>query len=148
MYQRILVPLDGSPTAERGLREAIALAARLGAGLHLVHVLDAYPLLVEMASTASVGDYQRDLRHHGEEVLEKARLAAAEAGVKADVSLREMVRQRVSDVIVDEAGRAGCDLILMGTHGRRGFSHFTLGSDAERVMRHSTVPLLLVRQPG
>ncbi len=54
--------------------------------------------------------------------------------------------QRVGDTIVDEARSAGCDLVVMGTHGRRGVSHALLGSDAERVARQCPVPVLLVRQ--
>ena len=60
-------------------------------------------------------------------------------------SVREVVGERVSDVIVDEAAKAGCELIVMGTHGRRGVSRVALGSDAENVLRSSSIPVLLVR---
>ena len=148
MYQRILVPVDGSSTAQRGLKEAIGLARLMHVHLCLLHVVDAYPLLGEMASVSSVDEYQRELHRHGERVLLQAASAAAEAGVSAQQISRDSVRQRVSDVITEEAVKSGCDLIVMGTHGRRGFARFTLGSDAERVLRHCTVPVLVVRDAG
>ncbi|UUZ73064.1 universal stress protein [Polaromonas sp. P1(28)-8] len=145
MYHRILVPLDGSATAERGLREAIGLAAEQKARLSLLHVADNFPMLVEMSSVTSSQEMLNDLRRYGEDVLAKAKRAAADAGVQADTLLREVTQGRIADVIIDETKKTGCGLIVMGTHGRRGFSRLTLGSEAERVVRSSTVPVLLVR---
>jgi nucleotide-binding universal stress UspA family protein len=145
MYHRILVPLDGSATAERGLREAIGLAAEQKARLSLLHVADNFPMLMEMSSVTSYQEMLNELRRYGEDVLAKAKRAAAEAGVQADTLLREVTQGRIADVIIDEAKKTGCGLIVMGTHGRRGFSRLTLGSEAERVVRSSTVPVLLVR---
>lgn len=148
MVQRILVPVDGSGTAMRGLREAIGLAQITRASLCLLHVVDTYPLLGEMASVTSVDEYQRELHRHGEQVLRQAAEAAAAAGVAAQTICRDSAHQRVSDLIAAEAVNSDCDLIVMGTHGRRGFARFTLGSDAERVLRHCTVPVLVVRDQG
>ena len=145
MYHRILVPLDGSATAERGLREAIGLAAEQNAKLYLLHVVDDFPMLVEMSSIASYQDVLNSLRQYGEDVLAKARRAAEDAGVQTESSLREVTQQRIAEVIVEEASKAACDLILMGTHGRRGFSRLTMGSEAEMVVRISPLPVLLVR---
>ena len=78
--------------------------------------------------------------------LANAKTAAAGAGIEADSTLREVTQGRVADVIVDEARSASCDLIVMGTHGRRGFSRAAMGSDAEQVVCTSPVPVLLVRQ--
>jgi len=124
---------DGSATAERGLREAIGLAAEQKARLSLLHVEDNFPMLVEMSSVTSYQEMLNDLRRYGEDVLAKAKRAAAEAGVQADTLLREVTQGRIAG------------LIVMGTHGRRGFSRLTLGSEAERVVRSSTMPVLLVR---
>jgi len=145
MYHRILVPLDGSATAERGLREAIGLAAEQKARLSLLHVADNFPMLVEMSSVTNYQEMLNELRQYGEDVLAKAKRTAADAGVQADTLLREVTQGRIADVIIDEAKKTGCGLIVMGTHGRRGFSRLTLGSEAERVVRSSTVPVLLVR---
>ncbi|MCA6216383.1 universal stress protein [Ideonella sp. B7] len=145
MYKKILVPVDGSPTAECGLNEAIKLAAGSSTALHLLYVVDQYPMLVDFAAAASYEEVQEDLRRYGKEVLAKALETAKAAGVSADSVEREVIGGRVADVVVEEAGKAGCDLIVMGTHGRRGLSRLTLGSDAELVVRHAPVPVLLVR---
>jgi nucleotide-binding universal stress UspA family protein len=145
MYQHILIPMDGSPTSERGLREAVRLAADQKAKVHLLHVVDDFPLLIQMSSPYSFENLMREARVNGERLLASGRQVAIDAGVQAETALREVTRCRVADVVVDEAGKAGCDLIVMGTHGRRGFSLLGLGSDAERVVRASPVPVLLVR---
>ncbi|MEJ8856894.1 universal stress protein [Variovorax robiniae] len=145
MYHDILVPVDGSATAERGLREAVQLAAEHKAKVHLLHVIDDFPLLLGMATPFRFEeDLLREARAAGEQLLERGRAAAARAGVQADTALRSVMRRRVADVVVDEATKSGIDLIVMGTHGRRGFSRLGLGSDAEGVARASTVPVLLV----
>ncbi len=145
MYQRILVPVDGSPTAERGLREAIKLAEGQSTRLLFLHIVDDYTMLIEMSSAAGYEEMIRGLRQYGLDVLGKAKRAAEAAGVHCETLLREVTGKRVADVIVDQARQHGCDLIVMGTHGRRGFSRLTLGSAAEGVMRASPVPVLLVR---
>lgn len=147
MYQKILVPLDGSATAERGLQEAIALAARLQSRLALLHVIDAYPLMVEMASVVNTEAVRESLRRHGQEVLARAQAAATERGVASDTHLQEVTNGRVAEMILSQARELGCDLVVMGTHGRRGLSRTLLGSDAEWVLRNSGLPVLLVRRP-
>ena len=145
MYQRILVPLDGSATAERGLREALRLAAEQKAKLHLLHVVEDFPMLMEMSTAVSFDAMMREVREYGENVLSKAQAAATAAGVTAETAVREVTRGRIATVVVDEARSSGCDLIVMGTHGRRGFNRLALGSDADLVVRESPVPVLLVR---
>ncbi|SHN40591.1 universal stress protein, partial [Rhizobacter sp. OV335] len=87
------------------------------------------------------------LRSAGEEILAKGRARAAEAGVAADSQLFEGLATRLADAVEQEAQRWGADLVVLGTHGRRGASRFFLGSDAEQVLRSSPVPVLLVRMP-
>jgi nucleotide-binding universal stress UspA family protein len=67
--------------------------------------------------------------------------------VAAETRLVEARTERVADTIVQEARDAGCDLVVMGTHGRRGFNRVLMGSDAEIVLRHCPLPVLLVRHP-
>jgi nucleotide-binding universal stress UspA family protein len=149
MYQKILVPLDGSATAECGLREAVALArGQKATKLYFLHVVDDFSMLVEMTSVRSYDEMLKGLRQYGLELLAKARRVAEEAGVHGESLLREVTNERVAQVIVDQAKQHGCDLIVMGTHGRRGFSRIAMGSEAEQVARTSPVPVLLVRQPG
>ena len=145
MYQRILVPVDGSDTASRGLLEAVGLAAELKATLVLLHVIDDFPLLVEMASAINIEATLDALRRRGEDLLAEAQATAQQRGVQAETLLREVAAGRVADQIVHEALQEGCHLIVMGTHGRRGFSHLLIGSEAESVLRSSPVPVLLLR---
>ncbi len=145
MYQRILVPLDGSATSERGMREAIKLATGQQATLFFLHVVDDFRMLVEMTSVRSYDEMLKGLRQYGLEILAKARHAAELAGVHRESLLREVTNEHVAQVIVDQAAQHGCDLIVMGTHGRRGFNRIAMGSEAEQVARTSSVPVLLVR---
>lgn len=146
MYQHILVPIDGSPTAERGLREAMGLAAEQKARLRVLTVVDTLTLgMVEMSSVLDVQGVLADLRRQAEHRLSDAEARAREAGVKVATVLREVKGGSVADAIVAEAREHACDLIVMGTHGRRGMRRLTLGSDAELVLRASPAPVLLVR---
>ncbi len=146
MYQRILVPLDGSATADRGFREALGLAAKLKASLHLLYVVGDFPLMVEMSATMNSEEAFKGLRQYGAKLLADAKGMANAVDVEAEVVIHEAKGQPIADAIVTEARQAACDLIVMGTHGRRGFSRLTLGSEAEGVLRDSPVPVLLVRQ--
>jgi nucleotide-binding universal stress UspA family protein len=145
MYKRILVPLDGSDTAQLGLAEAIGIAQPLKARLLLLQVVDDLAWLVEMSAVANSAQLHREVRHYAEEVLAKAKAAATAKDVEADSIVRETVGGRPADAIVDEACKQGCDLIVMGTHGRKGLSRMVLGSDAAAVVQASSVPVLLVR---
>lgn len=146
MARRFLVPLDGSPTAEHGLQEALSLAKPLDASLVLLHVVESYPMMIEMATTSTWDAVANGLREQGQVLLERARRSALDAGVAAEAHLEENAAARVCDLIVEQAREHHCDMIVMGTHGRRGVQHALMGSDAERVVRQSKIPVLLV--PG
>ncbi|HET9663622.1 MAG TPA: universal stress protein [Burkholderiales bacterium] len=143
MYKRIFVPVDGSETSARGLKEALKLAKQTGARLRLLHVIDESVL----ALTPEVGvvDIAGSLMEAGKKTLKRARSMAERHGIKTDSVMPENFSGRVADVILNEARKWRADVIVMGTHGRRGVSHMLLGSDAEGVVRGSTVPVLLVR---
>lgn len=145
MYKRILVPVDGSETALRGLHEAVELARTHQSTIELLHVINDYPLLVDMTSIFGFEEMRRVLRRHGEDVLAAAKEIVALDGIEVRTVLREVAAGRAADVIIREAADSGCDVIVMGTHGRRGFSRQVLGSDAESVARSSPVPVILVR---
>lgn len=145
LYPRILVPLDGGDTAELGLAEAIDIARTCKSRLLLLHVIDDLAWLVEMSAVANSETLHRELRQYADTLLAKARQTAVEHGVEADTIVREKVGGRPADAIVDEAGKQRCNLIVMGTHGRRGLRRMVLGSDAAAVVAASPVPVLLVR---
>ena len=146
MYQRILVPIDGSATAQRGLEEAIALARLTQGRLRLLHVIDDLSFsLVMDAYAGSAGGWLDELRAAGLRLLEEARISANKAGVEAETMLCEKVSGVVHEQITAEATRWGADLIVLGTHGRRGVGRAVMGSSAENVLRLAKVPVLLVR---
>lgn len=147
MYRKILVPVDGSHTSRLGLQEAIRLAKGLKtpAQLRLLHVIDDFPMLVEMSSVISFERARKALRDNGHTILAQARQLATACDVQADDNLREVTGARIARAVIDEATENGCDLIVMGTHGRRGLSRLALGSDADLVVSESPVPVLLVR---
>jgi nucleotide-binding universal stress UspA family protein len=109
-------------------------------------LLDEYPLLLESASAPAAFDpVRREMRAQGEALLNEAFAATQQLGVQAEMVLREGVALRVAQAIVKESIEAGCDLIVMGTHGRRGIDRLVVGSDAEAVIRTSAIPVLLVK---
>ena len=144
MYQRILVPIDGSETAERGLGEAIAFARGGGATLVLLNVVRETALLMDGMSVAYYNDVIDQLLKAGSEMVDKAARRVAEAGLACESAVVDAHAGTAWEVIVDQAAKSRCGLIVMGTHGRRGLKRLTLGSDAELVVRHSPVPVMLV----
>lgn len=145
MYRRILVPLDGSAASQRGLEEALRLARPSEASIVLLHVIEAYPLMPEMASAAAFEQIDAALREAGNQLLQAAHERVRAAGVACESHVVDAAAARVCDVVVAQAAKHRCDLIVMGTHGRRGLQHALIGSDAERVLRMSNLPVLLVR---
>jgi len=148
MYERILVPLDGSPTSRRGLDEALAVAGKFGSRLRLLHVVDDAALAMSGAAASNIGDLLTVLAEAGEQILSDAKQVAQNSGVGAETVMHHSFTGRVCDVVIKEATDWKADLIVIGTHGRRGAGRFFLGSDAEQVLRLATVPVLLVRDPG
>jgi len=148
MYQRILVPVDGSNTAQRGLAEAIRLARLTGGQLRLLHRVDALSMTSAMGAYAPFSnDVLAQMRTDGEALLEQARAQALAEGVAADVVLDDGVHSRLADWVVEEVRAWNADVVVLGTHGRRGVGRMLLGSDAEQVLRICPVPVLLVRNP-
>ena len=146
MYQRILVPVDGSPTSNAGLAEAIKLAKLTGARVRVLHVVDEMPLLLSGDGYAAMpGDILTILKEAGQAVLEQARLTVQAADVPVDAALFDSLSGRLCDRVAQQAQEWGADVIVLGTHGRRGVGRMLMGSDAEQIVRTAMVPVLLVR---
>ena len=149
MYSRILVAVDGSSTSLKGLAEGIRIAKATGARLLLVHVLNALVLESEIASTAYYKALADAIRAEGSRILEDAATLVRAAGVSFEQKMIEKIGAHAADEIVAQAKDLRADLIVLGTHGRRGLKRLVMGSDAELVLRHSPVPVLMVRdQPN
>jgi len=144
MYERILVPIDESETAHRGLLESISMARATGASLEIVHVIDPYPLAPDWVGPEDFKALRDKLEGKAKKLLADAAHEAERAGVRARVRLREVSVERIADVIRSLATEYACGLVVMGTHGRHGLDRFFLGSTAEAVLRISPVPVLLV----
>jgi len=149
MYQRILVPFDGSATSSRGLDEAIGIATLTGASLRLIHMLDILDFTNGFETAAIYTDHVIPfMRRTGKEILQGGKARAENAGVRADTVLLEGMKTRLCDAVAEQARAWGADLIVIGTHGRRGVGRMLLGSDAEQIVRTSIAPVLLVRAPN
>ena len=147
-YKRILVPIDGSPTSSRGLREAIGFAKAQKARLQLVHVVDVHnAMLAGMASGDTVQDLAAALTQRGRRILAAAAATASKAGLASDAVLLESLTGPAAEPIVRQARKWRADLIVIGTHGRRGLKRLVMGSDAEQIVRNAPVPVMLVRRP-
>jgi nucleotide-binding universal stress UspA family protein len=140
-----LVPVDGSAPAQAGLEQAVTLARSNRARLRLLHVVDASAVLRGPEPAISVGDLFEMLAEDGRKVLARGADFARKRGVKAETALHELHLGRVADRILSEMAKWKADLIVMGTHGRRGIGRLVMGSDAESVLRESGVPVLLVK---
>lgn len=147
MYKTILVPFDGSPPSLHGLRDAISLAGDQKAHLIVLNVAEDYRLLA--ADGLDGGLYTEEtialLKADSQQLVDYAVKLAREEGVDAEGISIESFSDRSAEVIVKQAALAKADLIVMGTHGRRGLGRVVMGSDAEMVVRTSEVPVLLVR---
>ncbi|RFA28597.1 hypothetical protein CAI21_12115 [Alkalilimnicola ehrlichii] len=146
MYSNILVPIDGSITSMKAMEEAARLARLTQGEVCLLHVVD---LLINIpdfeAPALSLSELQPAIEQAGEELLAKAKAQLDKEGVKVRTELYKSSGIRVSEAILNSAREQKADIIVIGTHGRRGFERMMMGSDAEQVVRSSPVPVLLVR---
>lgn len=145
MYKNILVAVDGSAPSLRGLDEAIKVAKAVGGQLMLVHVVNELVAAADYVPSVYFEGLIQMLRETGAKVLEQAATIARRAEVSTEQRLVETVGGRAADEIVKQAKDWPAELIVMGTHGRRGLKRLVMGSDAELVLRLSSVPVLLVR---
>lgn len=146
MYDKILVAVDGSETANLALDEAVRLAAKLSAELIIVHVIDNSYLKYDVGYI-DVRGFADMLIEQGKAIVSQALAKAEQAGVRASTQVVDdpLAAFDVSLAIEDAAHDAGAQLLVLGTHGRRGVRRLLLGSVAEAVVRQSTLPVLLVR---
>ena len=147
-YQHILVAVDGSPLSGHAISHATALAHATGGRIRLLNVMDP---VAHISGFERPEVYRQEvlprLQQAGEALLQQARAQVAERGVPVDTVLVENLDARVAQIVVDHAQAWGADLIVLGTHGRRGLARVLMGSDAEQIARTASVPVLLVRTP-
>ncbi|AZH25030.1 universal stress protein [Haloplanus aerogenes] len=141
MYDRILVPTDGSDPASTATNHALTIAERFDATVHALYIVDVDGIAHE-APGLTLDTLRDTLRQEGK----TATAAVAERGDDRGVDVTTAVVEGLAeDIIVDYADEEGIDLIVMGTHGRRGMDRYLVGSVTERVVRRTDVPTLVVR---
>lgn len=146
MYQHIIAAIDDSDTSTRAIREAVALANASGAELTLVHAVDE-ALFAHFTHTtlANRDAVESALISEGQSVLEKGAEIALEAGMEAKTKLLTSRHESTSDQINRAVIDSKADLLVVGSHGRRGVQRLILGSVAERLLKKVGISVLIVR---
>ena len=146
MFKNILVAIDGSRTSDLGLDEAIKLAKDQEVTLYLLHVVDDHALLQSAATPQAtyIDGLLKALRETGRKIIAEAEAKVRKQGIQSKSILIENLGSRISDLILNQVRELNADLIVLGTHGRRGVKRMVMGSDAEGVVREAPVPVLLV----
>lgn len=125
-----------------------AHAKLTGAQLRLLHAVDEMPFLMSAEGYSVVSaDVLVLLREAGEQVLQDCRVLVKDSGIAVDTALFDSPSGRLCDLVAEEARKWHADLIVLGTHGRRGVGRVLMGSDAEQIVRSAPVSVLLVRPP-
>lgn len=147
MYQRILVPTDGSALSKKAVKSAVELAAALGAEVVAVNVVPRYPMsYFEGGISVSPGEVARvekQWAEHGQELAEAVEGVARKAGVAARATT--VRSDLVAEAILSAAKKNKCDLIVMASHGRKGLKRLLLGSETQHVLTHGNIPVLVLR---
>lgn len=145
MYKHILIATDGSDLAAKAVEQGLALAKALNAKTTAVFVTESWVTKVsgEMAFGFPVNEYEKSCTDNAKTILGSFGELASKAGVTSDT--KHVRDQFPADGIINAAKSVECDLIVMASHGRRGLSRLLLGSQANQVVTHSSVPVLIVR---
>jgi nucleotide-binding universal stress UspA family protein len=145
MFKHILVPTDGSPLSDAAVDHAIEFARAIGAkvtGLHVIPTFHTFTYHTEMLEDTR-DQFEKDSRAHAAQFLTKIERAAKEAGV--EYRTMHVSHDHPYEAIIDTAKEAGCDVIAMASHGRKGVQGLLMGSETQKVLTHSTVPVLVYR---
>jgi nucleotide-binding universal stress UspA family protein len=147
MYQKILVATDGSTLSKKAVRSAIELAAAVEAELVALYVVPRYPIAYFeggiTVSTQEIARTEKQWADQGQAVVDAVQQAAQAKGVKAKAMVSK--GDLVAEAIMSAARKNKCDLIVMASHGRKGFKRILLGSETQHVLTHSSIPVLVLR---
>ncbi len=144
MFSRILVPTDGSPLADKAIKTAVDLAKVLGAEVHAVNVID--PYVFSYGSEIALpppAEFFKIQRQNAASAVREVHEACVTAGVRCRTAILD--GQHPWRELIGYATDQGCDLIVMASNGRRGLMALLLGSETQKVLTHSTIPVLVVR---
>ena len=145
MYKNILVATDGSELATKAVEQGLALAKTLAAKVTVVTVTEPWTMIApgEIGMTIPIDDFEAGVAEHATKILNAVKLHAKTSGVMCDVL---HIKDRYpADGILEAAKDKGCDLIVMASHGRRGIARLLIGSQANRVVTHSPIAVLICK---
>jgi nucleotide-binding universal stress UspA family protein len=144
MYKRILISTDGSEISQKAVQSAVDLAKASGAQLFAISVKEPFPYsaISEMQPVPPQEFFDAQERIASERVKAVATVAGA-AGVACHGHTVEALHPW--EAILDHAKTQTCDLIVMASHGRRGLSALLLGSETQKVLTHSSIPVLVIK---
>jgi len=150
MINHILLPTDGSELSDEAVKMAIDLARTLGARITALHVIEPYhpPFLKGDYKLPEIPvllkrQYEKETAERASRILAEANKAAAAERVKCSTVVAK--NESPYEAIVKQAGKSGCDLIVMASHGRKGLKGILLGSETQKVLTHSKIPVLVCR---
>lgn len=147
MFKHILVPTDGSDLSRETVRRAVSFAKESGARITAFFAKPEYPIAYfgegALIDPTTPEKYAELAEQQAAEYLGEVQKLCAEAGV--DCGTVSATSDVPYEAIIAAAESAGCDLIFMASHGRRGFSGFLLGSETNKVLTHSKIPVLVYR---
>lgn len=145
MYKNILIATDGSELSAKALHQGLKLAKALGAQARVATATEPWEAVVvgEVAVVVTPQKYAETSAANAADVLAKAKAIAEEEGIP--IQTLHVSERYPAEGIIEAATEHKCDLIVMASHGRRGLSRLLLGSQANEVVTHSTIPVLIVR---
>ena len=145
MYKHILIATDGSELAQKAVAQGLAIAKALGTKVTAINVSEPWVAVApgEVAMAFPIKDYDDSVVANAARILSAVESDAKSLGV--DCSTLHVKDQFPAEGIIETADKLGCDLIVMSSHGRRGLMRFLLGSQANKVLTHSTTPVLICR---
>jgi nucleotide-binding universal stress UspA family protein len=147
MYQRILVPTDGSSLSKKAVKSAVQLAKSTGAEIVALHVVPRYPMSYFEGSVVrspnEVARVEKQWTEHGQNLAQAVQVAAEASGVRAKSVVAKS--DMVAEAILSAVRKYKCDVIVMASHGRKGIKRLLLGSETQHVLTHGDVPVLVLR---
>ncbi|BAL25501.1 MAG TPA: universal stress protein [Aromatoleum sp.] len=147
MFKHILVPTDGSPLSEGTVSRAVLFAKDAGARITFFYAQPDFPMPIygegALIDPTTPEQFSKAAADEAKRILDAAKSIADAAGVNSDTDT--VVNEVPYEAVIDAAERHGCDLIFMASHGRRGIAGLLLGSETQKVLTHTSIPVLVYR---
>lgn len=147
MFKHLLVPTDGSQLSDAAVGRAVTFAKEAGARVTFFYAQPDFPMPIygegALIDPTTPEQFAKSAEQEARKILDKAKAAADDVGVVADTDTT--VNEVPYEAVIDAADRHGCDLIFMASHGRRGIAGLLLGSETQKVLTHSKIPVLIYR---